>query len=275
MGFDPQILQLQKDLIMLGYNPGVPDGIWGSNTRGALHEASLDLTGTDFTGTVPQSLKDVVHEGAAQKRALRVGPALPPNYFDLSERSSSGWKKKDRAWSVITGVTLHQTGCPYPSNPERWLGLRAHYGVTYEGYIYRVRKETDFGWHAQGQSHNNVGIEIAGFFCGIEGDLGTRPGGPKEWAVQSVTDAQIAAVKELIRYLARLMEYNGTRLSYLHAHRQATDDRTPDPGSKVWQTIALPMIAELGLSDGGMGYVTGKGQPIPEAWNPAYKGIKY
>jgi N-acetyl-anhydromuramyl-L-alanine amidase AmpD len=153
-------------------------------------------------------------------------------------------------------------------SPSRWLGLKAHYGVTYSGQIYRVHPEEELVWHAQQLSKTEIGIEISGFFCGIDGDLKTRPGGPKEWAIQSVTPEQVVAVKELVRYLVSLVASHGGKLAHLHAHRQSTDDRTPDPGSRVWQEIAMPLMAELGLSDGGPGWVVGKGQPIPKEWDP-------
>ena len=32
---------------------------------------------------------------------------------------------------------------------------------------------------------------------------------------------------------------------------------------------------ELGLTDGGKGYKLGTGYAVPEAWNPAYRGVRY
>ena len=263
------IYQLQKDLHTLHFDPGVLDGQWGSHTRGACHDAKEKYpTLPEVTSPPSPEFCSAVRELAKAEEAKQPSRLmLPPNYLDLTAMASTGWKKCDRPWSQISGVTLHQTGCPYPSAPSRWYGLKAHYGITYEGGIYRIRKETDFGWHAQQLSKTDIGIEIAGFFCGIEEDLKTRPGGPKDWAVQSVTDRQIEAVKDLMRYLAQLLLVNGSALRFCHAHRQATDDRQPDPGSKVWQEIALPMMAELRLSDGGDGWTIGRGMKIPHEWD--------
>ncbi len=199
-------------------------------------------------------------------------PLLPPQYHDFSDMCTlKEWRKKERPWSVIKGVTIHQTGCPMSESPSRWYSLKAHYGITYSGKIFRIHPETSFGWHAEGQSHHNVGIEIAGFFCGVEGDIKTRPSAPASWKVQSVTPEQIVAAKELIRYIARLLAHYGSALELIQPHRMATDSRRPDPGSKVWQEIALPMLAELGAD---IGKATGKGMPIPEAWGGA-AGVKY
>lgn len=198
--------------------------------------------------------------------------ALPPNYIDLSDKCTiKTWRKKERPWSAIKGVTVHQTGCPMASKPERWFSLKAHYGITYEGTIYRVHPETSFGWHAQGQSHGNVGIEIAGFFCGIEGDLSTRPNAPSSWKVQSMTEAQATALKELVRYLARLLESHGARLTEIEPHRTASATRRPDPGSKAWG-VAMELIKELRCSEG---QVSGDGLPIPDAWSGEARGVKY
>ncbi len=258
-----EVLQLQKDLLSLGYDPGPLDGLMGSKTRGALHDFH-DAFAMEPTAEPAQSER--IHDHAEFKRAQTKIP-YPPNYSDLTAQASTEPRKGARPWKQVTGVTLHQTGCPMGESASRWYGLKAHYGVTYSGQIYRVHPENELVWHAQQLSKTEIGIEISGFFCGIEGDQKTRPGGPASWMVQSVTSEQIAAVKELVRYLHKLLVSNGSGLDFIHAHRQATDDRTPDPGSKVWKEIALPLMTELSLSDGGPGWVVGKGMPIPKDWD--------
>jgi len=263
---DPKIRQLQEDLTTLGYRPGLIDGVMGATTRAALFAYAID---TRQDESKPSTWAQA-HEAAEQKRANVPQP--PIGYLDLSERCTlPEWRKKERPWSSIKGVTIHQTGCPMSSRPERWLTLKAHYGITYEGAIYRIHPETAMGWHAQNQSHGNVGIEVAGFFCGVEGDLSTRPSAPSSWKVQSMTEAQAIALKELVRYLSRLLLHHGSRLTEIEPHRTATSTRRPDPGSKVW-AVAMELIKELGCSEG---QVSGDGLPIPEAWDSSRVGIKY
>lgn len=272
---DAKILQLQKDLVTLGFDPGDLDGFWGSRTKGACHdlveEAQLTLT---VTSPPTDTFIDYVHKmGEAARHPAPGQMTQPPaDYHDISAQASAEPRKGPRPWAQVIGATLHQTGAPMGESPSRWYGLHAHYGVTYSGQLYRVHPEEQMIWHAQGQSHGNVGIEISGFFCGVEGDKATRPGGPPEWGIQSVTAAQIAAVKELLRYLKRLLQSHGSDLKLIQPHRLATDDRRPDPGSKVWQQIGMPMIEELKCS---FGAVTGKGMPLPELWDASQKGVKY
>jgi len=125
--------------------------------------------------------------------------------------------------------------------------------------------------YAQGHSHGNVGIEVAGYFCGVEGDLSTRPSAPASWKVQSMTEAQAIALKELVRYLSRLLLHHGSRLTEIEPHRTASATRRPDPGSRVWG-VAVELIKELGCSEG---QVSGDGLPIPDAWSGEVRGVKY
>jgi len=258
------VLQLQKDLLTLGFDPGPIDGIMGSKTRGALHDLH---EAHPMVSTVEPQQSAAIHQAAEAIRGQSV-IGLPPNYHDLTAQASKDPRRGPRPWTQVNGVTLHQTGCPMGESAGRWYGLKAHYGVTYSGQIYRVHPEEEMIWHAQQLSKTQIGIEISGFYCGIEGDLKTRPGGPASWGVQSVTPEQITAVKELVRYLARLLLSRGAKLTHLNAHRQSTDDRRPDPGSKVWREIALPLMSELTLTDGGPNWVIGRGMPIPKDWDP-------
>jgi len=61
----------------------------------------------------------------------------------------------------------------------------------------------------------------------------------------------------------------------LLAHRQASSSRQNDPGYQPWQEIAIPMMRELGLSDGGPGFKVDRGRPIPVDWDPTRTGYVY
>lgn len=301
---DPIILQLQQDLLALGIDPGPVDGLPGSKTRGAAHTAAQRLGLKDFTGKeIPPNLIEQI-KAAAEIERQEI--EFPPHFLDVSEDAAPGWREGYRPLSDVEGIVLHQTGCPLPEVPQhevsyylkggelsqiytpslcRWAkqwvnsdqdgkriysALKTHLGITYAGRILKIHPWEQWGWSAQSGSKNFINIELAGLFCGVEGDISTRPGAPASWKIQSVTPAQIEAAKSLIRFLVRYFRARGARMWFLGGHRQFTWDRDPDPGSKAWQEIVLPLHEELGLSDGGEGWVRGKGHKIPREWNPAY-----
>lgn len=71
-----------------------------------------------------------------------------------------------------------------------------------------------------------------------------------------------------MRWIAwRVAQHNGT-LRVLCAHRQSSKDRPNDPGEAIWKGVALPLHAELGLTDGGAAFVLGDGRAIPREWDP-------
>ena len=297
------VLQLQTDLLSLGIDPGPLDGRMGSRTRGAAHTAAQRLGLTDFTGgAIPPELVAGIH---TQTEARRQPPPAPAGFLDVSEDAAAGWREGYRPLSQVVGVTFHQTGCPMPdvsdaefayyqANHEfsrkdtpallRWakhqiskpgepvksVSLKTHFGIPYSGKILQIHPLDVWGWSAQRASRKTFSIEIGGFFEGIFGDPTTRPGGPASWKTQTPTPAQIEAAKNLVRWLYAYFKKLGLTLKFVFGHRQFTNDRTPDPGDVVWRLIVLPLCAELGMTDGGEGYVEGKGQKIPYDWNPAY-----
>lgn len=174
---------------------------------------------------------------------------------------------RKRTWSTITGVTLHQTGCPMPSDPEKWDRLNAHYGVTQEGLIVWANDETDFIWHGNKLSASTIGIEIEGNFEGVEGDPRTlwRGGGPKA----ALTTAQRAAISVLFEHLKARFEAHKVNWIKIYGHRQSSATRVADPGSLIWTEVALPWAIDLKLTnhDGGFYFCVGSGRPIPKVWD--------
>jgi hypothetical protein len=78
-----------------------------------------------------------------------------------------------------------------------------------------------------------------------------------------------------VRWICGEVVRHGGRIEQLLAHRQASSERQSDPGSALWQQVALPLHAELGLNDGGSGYAVGNGYPIPQTWDRSRVGVKY
>lgn len=211
-------------------------------------------------------------------------PAVEPlNLIDLRKQAGkvNGSKRivlGKRSWAKTTGVTLHQTACVLGERPERWLNVGAHIGITRGGQVLWLHDFSEIIAHGHGWNAQCVGIEIDGLYAGVQGDLKTvwdNPATDKREVGQDLPEIQANAAREAIRWIYRMIKANGGELRVVVAHRQSIDDRRSDPGSEIWQRVAMPMHDELLLNDGGHGFVIGKGMPIPEAWDPRRKGIKY
>jgi hypothetical protein len=108
----------------------------------------------------------------------------------------------------------------------------------------------------------------------VEGDPRTVWDDPSTlWREQGqvLTDESVEATRQAIRRIVARVAANGGEVKALVAHRQSSASRRNDPGSAVWSRIALPMSAELGLSDGGPGFKIGDGRAIPKEWDPRSK----
>lgn len=159
------------------------------------------------------------------------------------------------------------------ADPQRWDRLNAHVGITAAGAVVVVNDPTDMIWHAQGLSRSTIGVEIAGNFCGVEGDKKTlwAPGG----GPHVLTAQQIAAAQRLFQWIVVQFVSHAQLWTRVHAHRQAYRSRIGDPGSAIWQQIAIQWIEALDATDGGESWKIGSGRPIPKKWNQNYTGAYY
>ena len=210
----------------------------------------------------------------------KLAEAYPPPDVYIDRRNYSHGHHIDggnRPWKNITGICLHQTACVLGERPKRWDTLDAHLGVLRSGRVVHVHDFSRLVRHGNGWNAKTIGIEIDGLFEGVHGDPRTvwdDPSTPQHERGMDVTPEQIEATKQTIRWCVSEVQRHGGSVNVLVAHRQSSRDRRNDPGSQVWKEIALPMIAELGLSDGGPGFQIG-GYPIPEAWDETKKGYRY
>lgn len=257
------VVRLQELLDVLGHDGGANDGIFGPVTEHAVKEAQFAL------GVTVDGVCGPVTWGAVLK-AIDGLERVPVEINFLDIRDTHDRPKlygKPRRYTDICGVTLHQTGCRMPEAATGWAALNAHFGITATGRVYYVNDLTDMIWHAQGLSQRTVGIEIAGNFCGIEGDARTLwkgGGGP-----DTFTAAQATALGRVLTYVDTYLRANGSEMVELHAHRQSSQSRPADPGSAVWAE-ALKLKAKFGLNDGGPEYEYGTGKPIPTEWDASY-----
>lgn len=269
---------LQRALLDLGY--GLPrwgvDGDFGEETISAL-DMVLASRSYVFTGT-PYPDKAISFVLTLRDRIRQEAIPLPLGYID---RRMHALRKHDygvRPWTSVTGICLHQTACNMGENPPRYDAIGAHFVVTRLGKILHMHDMDRLIVHGNGFNTRTVGIEFDGLYAGVQGDPKTvwdDPETSRHEVGQDVTDQAVSAGQQLLRWICAEVRRRGGKVSVLVAHRQASENRRNDPGSEIWQRVALPMHEQLVLTDGGSGFKIGSGYPIPEAWDPSRVGTKY
>ena len=208
-------------------------------------------------------------------------------FVDLTNEKKTkkrGESQGHRKWKNIKGITLHQTAADFGSNPMRLLNVPVHGATLRDGKIVLIHTPTDYMWHAHSLNRYDVGIEVSCRAAGIEGNGKTfwrsksdkEKGKTYEQLVKEATDIQLEATKELCRYYINLVAENGGKIEFIHAHRQGHKSRVSDPGSRIWENVAIPVMEEFGLTSGPVGWKSGSGTAIPQIWDPVRgKGIPY
>lgn len=271
MMYGSAVKRLQELGDSIGIDGGDNDGIFGPRTEQVVRRVQkrLCVTQDGIYGPVTSAAL-IAHIDKLSKTSLGRefvdirGTHPPPRNF--------GRKRK---WSEIDSVLLHQTGCNMPVNPRNWKKLNAHFGVSQEGKLIWVNDATDMIWHAQGLSKRSIGIEIEGNFRGVESKPKTlwRGGGP----ACNLNLPMHLALNELFELLKGEFKKNGQEWKHVFCHRQSSNMRRGDPGSEIYQGVALDWMKKLGGTemDGGSEFSKGSGLPIPAQWNPAYTDNKY
>ena len=261
----PAVRRLQELGDSLGFDYGPNDGIFGPQTDRVVRRLQqyLGVRQDGIVGPETWGAIDIVSGRLAETNWFPVHTdtqlvdtrnchELPKNYA------------YDRPWAQIQGVTLHQTGCMMPYSARGWDRVNAHYGVTQAGTAILINDPSRMIWHAQGLSRTTIGIEFEGNYCGIEGDLGTlwqRGGGP-----QRLTDRMIDAADLVFDDILKRFHVKNYKWLYVYAHRQSSKNRRGDPGSEIWQKIAIPWMKRLDATPGPARYKIGTGRPIPVSW---------
>ena len=199
------------------------------------------------------------------------------NFVDLTGMHAGRHRVEPRAWAAVTGITLHQTACVIGDNRDAWYNVPVHVGVTRSGSIYLLNPFDQLVWHGHGLSRADVGIEIDGYFSGVEEDPRTlwRPPQDPGRKPLTMTDAQLQAARAAVWLIMDTVRMSGGAIRHIHAHRQGSNQRQSDPGSRVWKDVGIWAQREYGLDDGGPGFTLGTGLPIPEAWDSRYAGVRY
>ncbi len=276
-----EVVKLQQALIELGYELprwGV-DGSLGRETLGALARflAAHNKTFDQDAETVSDEELAFVYSLQSVLKQEIPPPVQADKFFDMRVQAGNTNDYGERAWSEVTGVCLHQTACVLGETPGRWASIGAHIGITRSGKVILLHDFNRLIVHGNGWNTQCVGIEMDGMYAGIEGDLSTfwQPSGGPIRQPQSPTPELIEAATATVRWIKAVVESHGGNLNALVAHRQASNMRQSDPGSALWKAVALPLLEELHLTDGGVGFKLGTGSPIPQEWDPRCNGIRY
>jgi N-acetyl-anhydromuramyl-L-alanine amidase AmpD len=280
----PAVRRLQNQLLGLGY--ALPrfgaDGALGDETIFAVEQFRRDRGLGEFPDDLPTTVSDAAI--AAIDSASNVGVAPPAGFVDATEghkHAAQSSAKPWRQWGEITGITLHQTAGLFGEKKSRWQTVAAHVGITRAGKIFQMYAFTEVVNHANRLNSADVGIEIDGWYEGIEGKpktLWQPPKGPKREPMQP-TLKQVEACRAAVGWICDVVAANGGHVRFIHAHRQASASRQGDPGSRLWKDVGIWAQENLSLTDAGMvngklvpgeQFTIGSGLKIPRDWDPDY-----
>ena len=280
---DPYVKVAQTQLLALGYS--LPrfgaDGVLGDETLRAYGDF-LILEGMRApTDDAPKSIS--VAGAAALDRAYAAIPVVDAGDKFFDERnnhphSGRSTSMPHRPWSKVTAIVLHQTASQLGEKPQRWHSIPIHFGITRSGKTIQLYDLTEVCNHAGNFNRWTVGIEIDGWYAGIEGKPETlwQPGSPAPTRTpMSLPAAQAEAAKACVKRIIDTVAANGGQITHIHPHRQSSGDRRSDPGSLIWKTVGHWAQNQFNLSDGGKDYKIDTGRTIPEAWDDRYVGNRY
>lgn len=240
------------------------DGVFGTNTHLAVSIAQEKLGLKDDGICGPLTWKALIGEVIEQDPLLVIGRHACHDIRKLHARPRL--YAGSRSASSIIGVVLHQTGCDMPSDPKRWGNLNAHIGITQEGKAIIVNDPEDFIWHAQGLSHNNIGIEIEGNFHGVTGDDKTlwKGGGGPHFLNARMMDA----FDSVIYWIEDWAKKNNVIMRDVYAHRQSFNSRIADPGEEIWTRMGKLLMDRWNSHvDDILPFKLGTGRSIPREWD--------
>lgn len=280
---DPYVGIAQQQLIVLGYalSRFGADGALGDETL-AAYGAFLVSQGLRAPSDEPP--KSITPAGAAALdtafQALGQGGPVTAIVDERANHPHSGRSVATpyRTWPKVTAIVLHQTASKFGEKPSSWHRVPIHFCITRAGKIIQLYDLTEVCNHAGAFNRSSVGIEIDGWYAGIEGrpeTLWQPPNQPTQRQPMNLPAAQADAAKVAVEWIVKTVEANGGKVTHIHPHRQSSKDRQSDPGSLIWQKVGLWAQNTLGLSDGGAAFTVGDGRTIPEAWDARYTGNRY
>jgi hypothetical protein len=273
-----EIKAMQRALIRLGHplDRWGADGIVGSETINAvvdwLHVAGIEQP---INNSIPQWIVDSIIDAGA------TADSHSPLIEDVRHDEYQKWDGRNPIKRIDT-ICLHQMAVKDSDDRgwHRWRRLAIHWVITCGDHA-KAYQLHDLGLrlpHGHGWNGRSVGFEFEGYFSGVGTDPKyfwkpkSRPNRQPMVPTERQLEAGRAAVRDTVRQISQM----GGKIRYIGAHRQSFGRKTSDPGSLIWQGIALPMMDELRLKEAPtLSHKRYPGRPIPEQWDPRNKGVKY
>lgn len=195
-------------------------------------------------------------EGEGETFLGRFWP-FAPRIVDRTHLTPREKRVRVRDPRSVYAVVLHQMAFSRGSDPTRYDRVGSHYAVLPDGTLLQLHPISAYLHASNGFNARSVAVEFAGNFPSTRG----RCWQAARYGCHTLTPAQVASGRALLRYLARR---HG--VTHVLAHRQSSGTRENDPGPDIWSQVGQWGIETLGLKDGGPGFFIGSGNPIPEAW---------
>lgn len=276
-----KVKELQRALIRIGYplDRWGADGQVGSETLAAIAEFCDDqeLGCSDIDdGIIRGWVVEKILEEARQEK-----DGDHPLIEDVRYDEYTKWTRRNKIKNIDT-ICLHQMAVKdsHEKGWHRWRRLAIHWVVTcgkhakaYQLHDLDLRVPHGHGWNSR-----SVGFEFEGYFSGVGVDekFFWKPKSRPNRKPMIPTEEQLEAGKAAVRLTVEQIAAMGGEIKFIGAHRQSYGRKRSDPGGLIWQGVALPMIQELGLKEAPtLHHHKFPGKPIPEAWNPDNKGVKY
>lgn len=274
----------QLGLIALGFP--LPrygaDGDIGTETIEAAEAWAYGQHATDqakdFVDEIPKAVVDTVNRlhkvlEDVRQDAFDRRPFLSDYREEASKAVEHGRNHLDR----IDTICLHQMACKDSDDQgvDRWRKLAIHWAVTCgdNAKAYLMHDLDTYLYHGHGWNRRSVGFEFEGYFSGIGENpryLWSPRGSHRKPMVP--TPQQISAGRNAVAWTVEKIASMGGKIQFIGAHRQSYATKESDPGSLIWQEIALWAQNNLGLKEAP---TLPKGSPIPEVWDSRNEGVPY
>lgn len=185
-------------------------------------------------------------------------PAPAAQIIDRTAFGTKSHRKGTRDINTLTALVLHQTAFSRGDAADKYDNIPVHFVITPDGKTVQLHPLTAYLWSSNGLNARSVAVEFVGNFRDIRGNFYK----PEQFGCHSLTQAQVNAGRELIKYLRTQIP----KFQHVLAHRQSSDQRDNDPGPEVWYHVGQWAVNNLGLKDGGPNFSVGTGKPIPQEW---------